>query len=102
MIELKDEAIKEYKDIPAVRISPLIQKIDEVLCQECLNKQRIRYRFGGIDSLAWKITDKRFRRGDSPKEAHSYPYLLQHKEFEVSKSRRRSRIFWRIDITRTL
>ena len=65
--------------------SPLIQKIDEVLPQEFLNKRTVQYRFAGIDSLAWKITDKRFRRELSPNEAHSYGYLLQQKEFEVSK-----------------
>ena len=35
--------------------------------------------------MVWKITDKRFRRELSRNEAHSYAYLMQNKEFGVSK-----------------
>ena len=85
MRELNEAATKEYPDIPAVMNSPLTQKNHEVLRQEFLNKLSVRYRFGVIASLAGKITDKRVRRELSLNEAHSYAYLLQHKEFEVSK-----------------
>ena len=57
MTELNEAAMKEYPDIPAVKNSPLIQKIQDVLSQEFLNKLSVRFRFGGIDSLAWKIRD---------------------------------------------
>ena len=85
MTQLNEAARTEYPDIPAVMNSPLIQRINEVLRREFLKKLSVRYRIGGIDSLAWKITDKRFQRELSPNQAHSYAYLLQNKEFEVSK-----------------
>ena len=50
-----------------------------------LEKLIVRYRFGGINPAVWKITDKRFRRDLSRNEAHSYAYLMQNKEFEVTK-----------------
>lgn len=64
---------------------PLILKNHEVLGQEILKKLIIRYRFAGIESLALKTTEKRFRRQLSPNEAHSYADLVKHMEFEVSK-----------------
>ena len=85
MTELNGAAAKEYSNIQAVMNSPLIKKIHEVLRQEVLNKLSVHYRFGGINPLVWKITEKQFRPELSPNEAHSYAYLMQNKEFEVSK-----------------
>ena len=85
MIELNEAATKEYPNIPAVMISPLIKKLHEVLRQDVLNKLSVRYRCGGINPLASKIKDKRVKRELSQKEAHSYTYLMQNEEFEVSK-----------------
>ena len=92
MTELNEAGRTEYWAIAAVMNSRLIQKIHEVLCQKVLNKLSVRYRFAGIDFLAWKITEKRFRRDLTPNEAHSYAYLLQHKEFEVSKNKVQAKV----------
>ena len=62
MIELNEAATKEYPNIAAVMNSPLIKTIHDVLRQEGLIILSVRYRFGGINLLVWKITDKRFRR----------------------------------------
>ena len=50
-----------------------------------MNKLTVRNRFGIINHLVCKITRKLFRRELSPNEAQSYAYLMQHKQFEVSK-----------------
>ena len=85
MIELNEAATKEYPHIPAVMNIPLIKKIHELLPQEVLEKLSVRDRLGGINPAVWKITEKRFRCDLSRNEAHSYAYLLQNKELEVSK-----------------
>ena len=76
MAELNVAATREYPHIPAVKNSPLIIKIHEVLRQDVLEKLSVRYRFGNINPAVWKITDKRFRRELSRNEAHSYAYLM--------------------------
>ena len=85
MEELNVAATNEYPHIPWVKDSPFIIRIHEVLREEVLEKWSVRYRFGGINPAVWKITDKRFRRELSRNEAHSYGYLMQNKEFEVTK-----------------
>ena len=85
MMDLNEAAIKEYPNIPVVMNSPLLKKIHEVLRPEVVNELRVRYRFGGINPLLWKIIDKRFRRDLSRNEAQSYAYLMQNKEFVVTK-----------------
>ena len=91
MVELNEAASKEYPGIPSLMNSPLIQKIHEVLRQEFLDKLSVRYRLGGMNPLAWKITGKQFRRELSPNEAHSYGYLMENKEFKCRRRRCRQR-----------
>ena len=69
----------------------MIQQIRAVLRQDFLNGLSVKYRFGKVDSLVWKVTGT-FRRELSPKEAHSYAYLLQHKNFNVTKKELQAKV----------
>ena len=69
---------------------PLIQKIREVVSQEELNKLSVRYRFGEIQPVVWRVIGL-FRRELTPNEAHSYAYLLQH-EFEATEVEVRAKV----------
>ena len=44
----------------------------------------MKFPFGNIATTIWKVV-RQFRRELSPKEAHLYAYLLQHKDFNVTK-----------------
>ena len=81
MSELSKISIKAYPNVPVVMNIPLMQKISAVLRQEYLD---VKFRLGNIDPAAWKVVGK-FRRELSANEEHSYAYLLQHEDFNVTQ-----------------
>ena len=84
MAVLSEIATKVYPDIPSVKNVPLLLKIQAIAPQEELNKLSVRYRFGEVNPAVWRVVGE-FRRELTPNEAHSFAYLLQHKEFEATK-----------------
>ena len=61
-----------------------MQKILPLLRQDVLDALIVKFRFGRIDPTICKVAGQ-FRRELSPNEAYSYEYLLQHRDFNVTK-----------------
>ena len=91
MVTLSEIATKVYPDVPSVMNVAMIQKIREIVSQEELNKLSVRYRFGEIQPAVWRVVGL-FRRELRPNEAHSYAYLLHHKEFEATEIEVRAKV----------
>ena len=91
MAALSEIATKVYPDIPSVMNVPLILKIRAIVPQEELNKLSVRYRFGEVIPAVWRVVGQ-FRRELTPNDAHSYAYLLQHKEFEATEVEVRAKV----------
>ena len=91
MAALSEIATKAYPDIPSAMNVPLLQKIRAIVPEEELNKMSVRYRFGEVNQAVWRVVGQ-FRRELTPNEAHSYAYLLQHKEFEAREVEVRAKV----------
>ena len=91
MTQLAQISMKAYPNVPAVMNISLMQKIRNVIAQDVLHALVVKLRFGYIDPPAWKLVGE-FRRELSPKEAHSYAYLLQHADFNASQKDVRAKV----------
>ena len=91
MAALSEIATKVYPDIPSMMNVPLLQKIRAIVSLEEMNKFTVRDRFGEVNPAVW-IVDGQFRRELTPNEAHSYAYLLQHKEIEATEVEVRAKV----------
>ena len=91
MEELNSAAVTPYPDMAEVMNIPLMQKIGNVLEQEFLDALVEKLRFGKVDPAAWKVVGQ-FRSKLPLNEAHSYAYLLQHDDFNVTKKEVRANV----------
>ena len=91
MKELERISVKAYPNVRAVMNIPLMQKIGNVLEQEFLDALVEKLRFGKVDPAACKVVGQ-FRSKLPLNEAHSYAYLLQHDDFNVTKKEVRANV----------
>ena len=76
--------MQAYPTVPAMRNTSLRQKIRNEIVIEVLNAMVVKLRFRIIYATACMVLSQ-FPREFSPNEAHSYAYLPQHEDFNVSQ-----------------
>ena len=88
--ELAKISRNTYPNVPAVLNISLMQKLGEALGQEFFDALIVKLRYGN-DTAAWKVVVP-FLRELPPNEAHSYAYLLQRQDFNVTQKEDRAKV----------
>ena len=91
MSDLAKISEKANPNFPALMSISLMQKLRNLIEQERLATLLVKLRCASIDRTTWHLFVQ-FRRELSLNEAHSYAFLLQHEDFNVSQKEGRPKL----------